>query len=262
MVFQSDVTLGLWSSLADPATLRLLTAAAPGWVVLDAQHGTWSEPDLLATLPVLDDPVPVLVRVPDDRPAGIGRALDAGAAGVVVPMVEHAAQAAAAVRACRYPPQGARSWGPAAPLVARSAPGAAAANRAVRCAVMVETAGALAVVDEIAAVPGLDMVFVGPFDLALALGRDVDELLADEAPDAPLPRVVAACRAAGVRAGAFAGDHARAARLAAIGFTDLAVATDTGLLLGAARAAVAGWGGTGEGGVLAEREQGGGYGAP
>lgn len=240
MVFQSDVTPGLWSSLADPATVRLLAAAAPGWLVLDAQHGTWTDTDLLATLPALDVAVPVLVRVADDRASGIGRALDAGADGVVVPMVESAVQAAAAVHACRYPPQGTRSWGPAAPLVARPAPGAAAANRAVRCAVMVETAHALAEVGAIAAVPGLDMVFVGPFDLALALGRDVDDLLGDDAPGAPLPTVVAACRAAGVRAGGFAGDRVRAGRLAALGFTDVVVATDTGLLLEGARAAVAG----------------------
>ncbi|HEY0187915.1 MAG TPA: aldolase/citrate lyase family protein [Cellulomonas sp.] len=258
MVFQNDAHPVLWSSLADPATVRLLAAAAPAWVVLDAQHGTWSESALLATLPTLDVAVPVLVRVADDRPAGIGRALDAGADGVVVPMVETAAQAAAAVRACRYPPEGARSWGPAAPLVARTAPGAAAANRSVRCAVMVETAAALAVVDAIAAVPGLDMVFVGPFDLGLALGRDVDDLLADDGPGAPLPAVVTACRAAGVRAGAFAGDEARAARLVELGFTDVVVGTDTGLLLAAARATVARWG-TGAGTTEA---MGGGYGTP
>lgn len=240
MIFHSDATTGLWSSLADPAVVRLLLAADPGWLVLDAQHGTWSDADLLATLPVLDSPVPVLVRVADDRASGIGRALDAGADGVVVPMVGSAEQAAAVVRACRYPPEGVRSWGPAAPLVARPAPGAVAANRAVRCAVMVETADALAAVGAIAAVPGLDMVFVGPFDLALALGRDVDDLLGDDAPGAPLPTVVAACRAAGVRAGAFAGDRARAGRLAALGFTDVVVATDTGLLLAGARDAVAG----------------------
>ncbi|WP_454050338.1 aldolase/citrate lyase family protein [Cellulomonas sp. Marseille-Q8402] len=236
-----DPVVGLWSSLADAATLRLLAAARPGWLVLDAQHGTWSDGDLAAVLPVLDAPAPVWVRLADDRPAGIGRALDAGADGVIVPMVDSADQAAAAVRACRYPPQGHRSWGPAAPLVGRPAVPPAAANDAVRCAVMVETAAALAVVDAIAATPGLDMVFVGPFDLALALGRTVDDLLADAAPGAPLPGVVAACAAAGVRAGAFAGDHDRAGRLVELGFTDVVVGTDAGLLAAAAQDAVARW---------------------
>lgn len=243
MTFQSESTsVGLWSSLADAATLRLLAAADPGWLALDVQHGTWTDADLLTVLPTLEAAVPVLVRLADDRPAAIGRALDAGADGVIVPMVEDAAQAADAVRACRYPPLGARSWGPAAPLVGRAAVAADEANAAVRCAVMVETAAALAVVDEIAAVPGLDMVFVGPFDLALALGTTVDALLADAAPGAPLPSVVAACRAAGVRAGAFAGDHERAGQLVALGFTDVVVATDAGLLGAAARQAVARWG--------------------
>jgi 4-hydroxy-2-oxoheptanedioate aldolase len=244
-------TVGLWSSVADAAAVRLLAAAAPGWLVLDAQHGTWSDGTLAAVLPLLDTPVPVWVRLADDRAAGIGRALDAGAAGVIVPMVDSATQAAAAVRACRYPPLGQRSWGPAAPLVGRPAVPPVEANQAVRCAVMVETATALAAVDAIAATPGVDMVFVGPFDLALALGRTVDDLLADDASDAPLPAVVAACRDAGVRTGAFAGDQARAERLVALGFTDVVVATDAGLLGGAAQRAVAAWGGADAAGARA-----------
>jgi 4-hydroxy-2-oxoheptanedioate aldolase len=106
----------------------------------------------------------------------------------------------------------------------------------------VETAGAVAAVAGIAAVRDLDMVFVGPFDLALALGRDVDELLADTAEDAPLPRIVRACREAGVLPGAYAGSPGRAAALRAHGFAWIAVTTDTGVLqLGgkAARAALA-----------------------
>lgn len=244
MVLHSDApTIGLWSSLADAATLRLLASAAPGWLVLDAQHGTWSDGDLAAVLPLLDTPVPTWVRLADDRASGIGRALDAGADGVIVPLVDSPEQAAAAVRACRYPPLGQRSWGPAAPLVGRAAPTPDDANARVRCAVMVETAAALAAAGPIAGTPGLDMVFVGPFDLALALGRTVDDLLADDAPGAPLPTVASACRAAGVRAGAFAGDHDRAERLVALGFTDVVVATDAGLLGGAARDAVARWAG-------------------
>ncbi|MBD3779289.1 MAG: hypothetical protein IE923_08500 [Micrococcales bacterium] len=243
VLHSTSPAVGLWSSLAHPATLRLLAAAAPDWLVLDAQHGTWGDGELVAVLPLLDTPVPTWVRVADGRHASIGRALDAGADGVVVPMVDSPAQAAAAVRACRYPPHGARSWGPAAALVGRPVPSPAAADARVRCAVMVETAEALAAVDAIAATPGLDMVFVGPFDLALALGRTVDDLLADEDAGAPLPAVVAACRAAGVRAGAFGGDPDRAARLVALGFTDVVAATDAGLLAGAARREVARWAG-------------------
>ncbi len=105
------------------------------------------------------------------------------------------------------------------------------------CAVMVETALAIENLDAIAATPGLDMVFVGPFDLSLALGLDVDDLLTDRAQQAPLPTIVRACREAGILAGAYAGSPARAKVLSQQGFTWIAVATDTGVLhLGSAAA--------------------------
>ena len=91
-------------------------------------------------------------------------------------------------------------------------------------------AEAVAGVDEIAATPGVDMIFVGPFDLALSLGTDVTLLLGDSSPENPLDRIVAACRAHGVAAGAFAGSNELAAQLAARGFDTLAVAVDTMLL--------------------------------
>jgi len=238
MTTPTPIVAGLWSSLAHGSTLRLLVAARPGWVVLDAQHGTWTDASVSAELPGLDTDVPVWVRVVENSAALVGRALDAGAAGVVVPLVDTPQEAAEAVAACHYPPRGRRSFGPMRPLVGRSAPTPADAGEHVRCAVMVETAAALGAVGEIAAVPGVDVVFVGPFDLGLALGRSVDDLLSDDAPDAPLPRVVRACRDAGVRAGAFGGSPERAARLAALGFTDVVVATDAGLLGASARAAV------------------------
>ncbi|MEW1722045.1 aldolase/citrate lyase family protein [Streptomyces sp. NPDC093109] len=239
MTFHSDtLSLGLWSSLATGQTVRLLAAANPDWLILDAQHGGWGDATLAAELPALVGSVPVWVRLADDRAAGIGRALDAGAAGVIVPMVNSAEQAAAVVAACRYPPLGERSWGPMLPSFGRPAPGTAEANETVGCAVMVETPRALADADAIARVPGVDMVFVGPFDLSIALGVPLDDLLGDDAPTAPLPSVVRACRAGGVRAGAFAGDPDRAERLIELGFSDVVIATDAGLLGTAAGAAL------------------------
>lgn len=234
----ADRSAAIWSTLDDPRVLRLLLAARPGWVVLDAQHGAWTDRSITDALVPLATDVPVWVRLADDRASGIGRALDAGAVGVVVPLVESAEQAAAAAAACRYPPTGRRSYGPMQGLVGRSAPSTADADAAVRCAVMVETAAGLERVAGIAAAPGVDMVFVGPNDLSLSLGTTLDALLADDDEGAPLPRVVAACRAAGVRAGAYGGGAARAQQLFDLGFTDVVVATDTGLLSSAAEAAV------------------------
>nr|WP_240894904.1 aldolase/citrate lyase family protein [Kineococcus siccus] len=221
--------------LRSPAVAALLAASGVDWICLDAQHGEHDDASVLDVCSRRHDGVRVLVRPPSNDAAWIGRALDAGADGVVVPMVDSAADARAAVHACRYPPLGGRSWGPLGGLHARPVPAADAANRAVSVAVMVETAAALAVVDDIAATPGVDEVFVGPFDLSLTLGRDVDDLVADPAADAPLRRVVAACARAGVRAAAFGATADRSSALLDLGFTSVVVTTDAAALsLGAA----------------------------
>ena len=226
---------GGWSMLRSPAAAALLAASGVDWICLDAQHG---EHDDASVVDLCTRPAPgvrVLVRPPSGDPAWIGRALDAGADGIVVPLVDSAEQARAAVAACRYPPLGGRSWGPFAGLHGRAAPTAAEANSAVTVAVMVETAAALAVVEDIAATPGVDEVFVGPFDLSLSLGLDVDDLVADPAPDAPLRRIVAACERAGIRAAAFGATAQRATALLELGFTSVVVTTDAAALsLGAA----------------------------
>ena len=131
-----------------------------------------------------------------------------------------------AARASRYPPEGERSWGPFAPLWGGAAPDPAAANAAVRCLVMVETVGALADVDAIAATPGVDGLFVGPFDLALALGTTVDALLDDRSDGNPLGGSSAAAERHGILVAGFAGTPANARRLRAHGIQCLAVTTD------------------------------------
>jgi len=232
------VLLGGWSMLASPAAAALLAASGVDWLCLDAQHGEHDDASVRQVCSRRDARVPVVVRPPANDLAWIGRALDAGAAGVVVPMVDDAAQARAAVAACRYPPLGGRSWGPLGGAYGASVPSAGQANAAVRVSVMVETAAALAAVDEIAAVPGVDEVFVGPFDLSLSLGRDVDDLVGDPAHDAPLRRIVAACERAGVRPAAFGATAERSAALLALGFRSVVVTTDVAALsLGAASVA-------------------------
>ncbi|MEO3937924.1 aldolase/citrate lyase family protein [Dermatophilaceae bacterium Soc4.6] len=221
-------SLGAFCFAGSAAVAQGLLEAGLDWVCLDGQHGRWDDASVLAALDQLQTrAAQVVVRVRALDLGLIGRALDAGAGGVVVPLVEDAAEAAKAVAAVRYPPLGRRSMGPL-----RAAYGelgeVAAANDGTFLAVMVETASALDDVEAIAATPGVDAVFVGPFDLSLALGTDVGSMLADGGPTAPLPRVVAACRAAGVRAGAYAGEPGRAARLLELGFDWVAVTTDLG----------------------------------
>ena len=233
----ADPSRGVWAFTADVDLLLRLAASGFDWVALDAQHGPVDRTVLHAVGRALSDAgAALVVRVPAVDPAWIGAALDAGAAAVVVPSVTSRADAVLASRASRYPPEGERSWGPFAPLWAGAAPDPVSANAAVRCLVMVETVGALADIDAIAATPGVDGLFVGPFDLALALGSTVDALLDDRSEGSPLGRVVAAAQRHGILVAGFAGTPVNARRLRAHGIRCLAVTTDLAVVAEGVRA--------------------------
>lgn len=224
-------TTGAWAMTGSPLVVAQLATSGFDWVCLDAQHGAFGRTEVLQALRAATPSwSPIAVRVPANDAAEIGFALDAGATTVIVPMVDSADDAAAAVAAVRYPPLGRRSWGPLAPLWGGTAPTPAEANDAVACWVMIETAQALAAIDEIASVPGVDGVFIGPFDLAIALGTTVDALLDATDPAAPLPGIVAAATRRGVTLGAFGGTPGNAARLRALGFVHVVIASDSALL--------------------------------
>jgi 4-hydroxy-2-oxoheptanedioate aldolase len=226
-------SIGAWSMLGTPAAASVMARIGADWLVLDAQHGLYDDRSIVESLALLTAAGladSVHVRVPHNSASWIGRALDAGAGGVIIPMVQDAAQAKSAADACRYAPTGTRSWGPMAAYWGGAVPTPAESDARVRCAVMVETPEAIAQVEDIAAVPGVDMVFVGPFDLAIALGTTVDALLADTSPESPLDRVVAACEAAGIVPGSFAGSLPVASALVGRGFRAVAVAVDTAIL--------------------------------
>ena len=228
--------LGGWSNLASPAAVGSLARSGVDWVLLDAQHGEHDDRSVRDCLRgVRPGDAPVLVRPGQLDVQEIGRALDAGAAGVLVPMVSTPEQARTAARACRYAPAGNRSWGPHALDAGADAPGPREADERVLCAVMVETREGLANVAAIAGTEGVDVVFVGPFDLSLELGTDVAALLAADADDDPLPTVLRACAEAGVVPGAFGATAERSARFLELGFRFVAIATDANLLQQGAR---------------------------
>ncbi len=221
----------MWCLLGESGTTARVAQAGYDWVLLDGQHGAFDRSRVTDVLRHRTDAWSrVLVRPPGLDTASIGAALDAGADGVVVPLIDSAADARAAADAALYPPAGRRSWGPLTPMWGRDAPPPDAANRRIELWVMIETRGALDELDAIVATPGVTAVFVGPNDLSLALGITMDELLADSRANAPLTRIVAACRGAGIRCGAYAAEPAMAARFAELGFDDLAVATDVAAL--------------------------------
>ncbi|WZH38324.1 MAG: aldolase/citrate lyase family protein [Microbacterium enclense] len=224
------VDVGAFCFSGSAALVQTLSRSGLAWLCLDAQHGRWDDASVLAALDhvgggIPEDAARVFVRPRSAAPDLIGRALDAGAAGVIVPLIDSAEQARAVVEAARFPPLGRRSFGPI-----RSPFGEeddlTAANDGVCVVVMIETAAALDDVEAIAAVPGVDMLFVGPFDLSLALGVSVDALLADHDHDGPLPRIARAARTADVRFGGFAGDAPRARQFIAHGADFVSIVSD------------------------------------
>ncbi|MFP5346875.1 MAG: HpcH/HpaI aldolase family protein [Actinomycetes bacterium] len=237
---------GAWVNLDDPSVVDLLAAAGFSWVCVDLQHGTTSLDRVhLFTEAAAAQGCPCVVRVPGHDPADVQQALDAGAAGVIVPTVNSPAEASAVAAACRYPPDGVRSFGPTRRLLRHGPPDPREDNRRVVCAVMIETGIALASVDAILAVPGVDVAFVGPYDLGLSLGHSADDVLSGRV-DA-LERIAAACARAGVVPGVYAADLPAAQTVLQNGYRLVAVATDTGLLLdGGRRAAAAARRGRGE----------------
>jgi 4-hydroxy-2-oxoheptanedioate aldolase len=223
-------TLGLWCSTADPALSEYAaTVAGADFLLWDLQHGQITDADLAPCFRALvGSDVAPLARVAANDFTLIGRALDAGAYGVVVPLVNTAEQATAAARACRYPPDGERSFGPnRAAIVMESLNPKKLAE--VACIVMVETAEGLANVDAIASTPGVDAILVGPSDLAIGLGLAPDDRGAKHA-DA-VKRVAGACRSAGIAAGIVLGDGATSKSHIALGFQFINVATDLGLIV-------------------------------
>lgn len=158
----------IWLSLGSPALAEIAAASRPDAIVIDMQHGLWERRDLEAAIGLVPSSIPVVVRVAENSALAIGTALDAGAEGVIVPLVETAEEARRAVSYCKYPPHGVRSGGGVRPLRNFVDYVDGAADIAV--ILMVETARGVANVAGIAATPGVDMLFIGTGDLALSIG--------------------------------------------------------------------------------------------
>jgi 2-keto-3-deoxy-L-rhamnonate aldolase RhmA len=199
-----------WLSLGSVALCELAARARPDAIVLDLQHGLWDRVSTEHAIAAVPAEIPVLVRVAENTPAAIGQALDAGAEGIIVPLVETAKQARRAVSAAHYPPRGERSGGGVRPL-SDFVDYVAAAERAIVVCVMIETARGVRNARAIAAAQGVDLVFIGTGDLALSLGTFP---AFDERHEAACQAVLAACRAEWTLCGTFTGsvDAARARR--------------------------------------------------
>ena len=220
----------VWLSLGAPALAEIAAEHAPDTIVFDGQHGLWDKTALRSAFGIAAVASTPLVRVAANIAHIIGEALDAGAQGVIVPLVESAAEAAAAVRSAHYPPHGNRSGGGVRPLADFAAYSAACA-RNILVAVMIETQAGLDNAAEIAATPGVDMVFIGPGDLGLAVGADALE--------PAIQSILATCRVQAMPCGIFTGSAENARRRVAQGFQFVVIEDDIRLVRGGISRALA-----------------------
>jgi 4-hydroxy-2-oxoheptanedioate aldolase len=164
--------LGCWLSIPDSFCAEMIARLGFDWLCIDMQHGLIDYQRALTMLQAISTTSAApIVRVPWNEPGDIMKMLDAGASGVIIPMIETVADAEKAVAACRYPPAGARSFGPTRAMFgATGGDFCAESNESVCCILMIETAPALENLDGILSVPGVTAVYIGPMDLSLALG--------------------------------------------------------------------------------------------
>lgn len=228
--------LGAWCMIPSALTAEALGGAGFDWVLIDMQHGCMDYETAVGMIRAVDlGGATPIVRVPWNDPGVIGRLLDAGALGVVIPMIQTAEDARRAVDACLYPPAGRRSFGPVR-VGLRDGPGYFAhANDRVLVIPMIETAEALADVEAIARTPGVDALFVGPFDLSIALGLPPGDNDGKPTFDEAIAKVSAAAKAAGVATAVLSNCGVAPLRLAQ-GFQLVSVVTDLSALTAAARA--------------------------
>ena len=230
---RGESCLGTQAALLDPAVMEIFGAAGFDYIAVDTEHAAHSPVTVRAMLQAAAGTAAVaIVRILRLDAAEIGRFLDIGAAGVLCPFINTGADAAELVAACRYPPHGTRSWGPrrAAGYGVENGDYERLAGESLICLAMIETAEAVANIEEIAAVEGLTGVVIGPIDLSISLGARQD--YESERYVEAVARVREACRVASVPMGVGAAGLEQAEQfvqpgdqILLVGGDDLAVAS-------------------------------------
>lgn len=228
-------TIGGWLSLANTHTAEMLANAGFDWLCVDLQHGLLDYRDLLHMLPAISTTATTpIVRVSGNDPKQIMKVLDAGAMGVIVPLVNNRAEAAAAIAACRYPPAGNRSFGPIRAALYGGRGYAAEANDQIACIAMIETREGIENLEEIVTTPGLSGVYIGPSDLAYALGLPPNGDTDDPLHLATVDQILAMCKKHRVPAGIHTSSLDYAKRRLAAGFEFVTLGSDAGFMMQAA----------------------------
>lgn len=228
--------VGIWLSIPSLVTAEALGSLGWDWLTLDVEHGCMDyETQQTLFLAVASQGCVPLARIPGNDPIIVKRTLDAGAMGVVVPMVNSAEEARAAVAACKFPPEGIRSAGGGRWRYGYGADFGQRANDEILCIVMIEHIAAVERAEEILSVPGVDACFIGPNDLSWSMGLRGRR---DEAHAAALLAVRDAGRKVGTPVGLHCGSAQEVTERIDQGFQFLACANDMAFLTGGAGAAL------------------------
>jgi len=226
--------IGLWSTLGSAMVAELVGHAGFDWLLIDTEHSPNELPAIVAQLQAMQTgTASAVIRPAWNDPVLIKRILDIGVQSLLIPFVETAEAAAAAVAATRYPPDGIRgvSTGSRAAGYGRIKDYPKAAGAEICVLVQIETKKGVDNIEAIANTPGVDGVFVGPADLSASLGHLGDQL--NPAVQDTIGRVLAACQKAGKPAGYLTGNEAESKKWLDAGFRFVAVGTDNGVLVNA-----------------------------
>lgn len=222
--------LNILLSSGDPFIAEITCRLGFPSVMVDMQHGLQHTDKLFPLLQALPDETIALVRIPWNDPAAAMKALDAGADGVICPMVNNATEVHSFVEACQYPPNGVRSFGPIRrQFLNKRGDYFAQARENLLTAVMIETSQALEDIDAIAATEGLDLLFVGPFDLSVSLQRPERANFKDPVLLDALQKVLEAAKKHGKYTAIFTVQEADAKFAAELGFNMVSFSSDIGL---------------------------------
>lgn len=240
-VLAGEPTVGLFVNLASAASAEIVARAGYDWVVVDLEHGAGSESELLAQLLAIQaTPTSAVVRVVSAERMRVGRVLDLGADGLMIPRLEALADVADTVSWMRYPPAGIRgvatgTRGAGYATVAH--PNIRTLNERICGVFQVESPAAVDLADDLAAVDGVDVLFVGPADLSHSMGIPGD--FGNPAFGAALDRVAAAARSHGKGAGILLRDASEIPAYRERGYTFIGIGSDSGLVISGARAQLA-----------------------
>jgi len=232
-----------WITIPNAFTAEVMSIQGYDTVTIDLQHGLIDYQLAVSMFQAMKGgPIVPFARVPWLDPAIIMKILDAGALGIICPMINSADDARRLASYMRYPPVGERSFGPTRAMVSVGPDYGGKANDLVQCFAMIETAEGYRNLEEIVKVPGINGIYVGPYDLTLGLhgqdlpmGFDREESEMIEA----IKHILDTAHAAGILAGLHCGTPEYAARAAKWGFDLVSVSTDTGLYAAAVQASLA-----------------------